>query len=147
MTPPTTLDRLWRAFRDLVRAELAEVRYLGIYEYVITASSSGYIDARPADPGLHLPALSRVPLLPSVLAVAATGTVGSTCAIAFLDGSPGRPVCVSLSAVDDVRIAGGAGFVALASLVDAHTHSGVTVGAGVTGPPVTSSAASKTRAA
>ena len=146
MSYPTALDRMMRAFREVLRAELPEVRYLGLYEYVVTASSLGYVDARPADPALHLPALSRVPLLPSVLAVSATATVGTTCAIAFLDGLRSRPVCLSITAVDDVRIAGGSGYVALASLVDAHVHTGVTAGAGLTGPPSTSSAATKTRA-
>lgn len=152
MTPVSPLDRMWLAFRTLVRGELAELRFLGAYRYVVRGSSLGLVDVEPASQTLGLPSLGRVPVLPGVMGEEVTATVGAQCVVVFLDGDPTLPRVLSVSGVDECRIAGGTGYVALASLVatqlSTHTHTGVTAGAGVTGPAVAigSVAATKTKA-
>lgn len=112
MSAPTTLDRMWAAFRALVRAELEEVGYLGLYAYTVRGATLGYVDGEPLSTTLGLPSVHRVPLLPALGGETARATVGATCYIAFVDGDPTRPVCVSLSAIEELRIADGSAFAA-----------------------------------
>jgi hypothetical protein len=140
MSEPTPLDRMWLAFRQLVRGELDELRFLGAYTYVVRGSVLGTVDAEPATTTLGLPSLLRVRMLSGVTGDTAIATSGQECVIVFLDGDPTRPRVLSIAGVEEARIAGGTSLVALASLVASelatHTHTGVTAGAGVTGPAV-----------
>ena len=70
MSAPTTLDRMWAAFRLLVRAELHELGYLGMYTYVVRGSTMGYVDAEPASQTLGLPSVTRAPNRASATAMA-----------------------------------------------------------------------------
>ena len=101
ITKPTTADRLLNAFRKLVPSVMPEARWYGIYEYVVTDSSSTTVDAKPFDPAIGLPPVAKVPTLPSLLGEIVTATTGKTCAIMFLDGSPTKPVCVSITGTAD----------------------------------------------
>lgn len=107
MSAPTTLDRMWAAFRLLVRAELHELGYLGMYTYVVRGSTMGYVDAEPASQTLGLPSVTRAPILPAIGGETAIASTGSECTISFLDGDPTRPVVVSLTEVDELVIADG----------------------------------------
>ena len=109
MTPVSPLDRMWLAFRTLVRGELAELRFLGAYRYVVRGSSLGLVDVEPASQTLGLPSLGRVPVLPGVMGEEVIATVGAACVVVFLDGDPTLPRVLSVSGVDECRIAGGTG--------------------------------------
>lgn len=101
MSDPTAADRLLRAFRILVPSTMPEARFHGLYEYEVTGSSEGTVDARPADPDMGLPDLADVPILPSPLGELVTADTGSMCAIMFLDGKPTKPRCVSIEGTAD----------------------------------------------
>lgn len=108
MSDPTAADRLLRAFRVLTASALPEERFHGLYEYVVTGSSEGTVDARPADPSMGLPDLGDVPILPSAAGEFVTAEVDSMCAIMFLDGKPTKPRCVSIEGpADTTRIYAG----------------------------------------
>lgn len=107
MTPVSPLDRMWQAFRTLVRGELAELRFLGAYRYVVRGSSIGFVDVEPASQTLGLPSLGRVPVLPGVLGEQVTASSGASCVVVFLDGDPSLPRVVSVSAVDAAKVAAG----------------------------------------
>ena len=107
MSAPTPLDRMWEAFRALVRGELAELPYLGAYRYVVRASALGTVDAEPATTTLGLPSVLRAPVLPGVMGETSTATVGAECVVMFLDGDPTLPRVLSITGVDEARIAGG----------------------------------------
>jgi hypothetical protein len=108
MSDPTAADRLLRAFRVLTASALPEERFHGLYEYVVTGSSEGTVDARPADPSMGLPDLGDVPILPSAAGEFVTAETDSMCAIMFLDGKPTRPRCVSIEGpADTTRIYAG----------------------------------------
>lgn len=91
---PTSLDRLWAAFRSLVRAELPSLSYLGAYEYVVTATDgttstpAATVDCEPTDPALTLPALTKCPIR---LPYGVTPPVGALCTVQFLNGDPSKP--------------------------------------------------------
>lgn len=105
MSDPTAADRLLRAFRVLTAASLPEERFHGLYEYVVTGSSEGTVDCRPADPSMGLPDLGDVPILPSPMGEIVTADTGSACAIMFLDGKPTKPRCVSIEGTADEVLA------------------------------------------
>lgn len=107
MSDPTILDRMWASFRALVRAELAELGYLGAYAYEVRGSSLGFVDVEPATTTAGLPSLLRVPVMPGLLAETVTAASGAQAVVMFIGGDPTRPVCVSVSEVTEARIAGG----------------------------------------
>ncbi|HEX4335768.1 MAG TPA: hypothetical protein VH062_07625 [Polyangiaceae bacterium] len=100
MTEPTPLDRLLNSLRALIRAELAEVPFLGAYEYAVvtsdgTASSpASTVDAEPLDKTLNLPDLAKVPIR---LPYGVTPPVGALCTIQFLNGNPAKPMVVNFN--------------------------------------------------
>lgn len=96
MTPPTTLDAMWRAFRALVRAEMAETRYHGLYDYVVTDASDTTVSARPVDASLGLPPVARIVTAGGLVGATARATSGARCVLAFLDGTPTKPIIISL---------------------------------------------------
>jgi hypothetical protein len=93
---PTISDRLLAAFRALVRAELPQLTYMGIYAYSIRSSDSSTISCDPVDSTIPLPSLAGVPLLPSVLGEGVTPPSEGACLVAFVNADPSRPVCISI---------------------------------------------------
>lgn len=97
---PSALDRLWRAFGELVRAELLEVRYLGTYEYRVTdtdgtaSSPATTVDCTPTDPALKLPPLSKASIR---LPYGVTPPVGALCSVQFLNGDPSKPTVTNFA--------------------------------------------------
>lgn len=97
---PTTLDRLWTAFRALVRESLPALTYLGPYEYRVTAtdgtgsSPANTVDCSPTDAALKLPSLAGVPLR---LPYGVTPPVGALCTVQFMNGDPSRPMVTNFS--------------------------------------------------
>ena len=120
---PTEADRLLTAIRSIIRAELPQYTYLGLYEYAVQATDGTTIDCDPTDTTIPLPSLARVPLRSSIQGERAKPTVGSRCLIAFVNADPTRPICVSADPVaQTVQIAGG-------SLAAARVTDAVVVGA------------------
>ncbi len=93
---PTTSDRTMRALREIIRAEIPQLTFFGLWEYVVQSATTSTVDAIPVDSSgaFPLPEIVAAPLLPSVLGENVTFTVGSTCVIAFLNGDPSRPVVI-----------------------------------------------------
>jgi hypothetical protein len=96
----TGLDRLWSAFRALVRAELPTLSFLGVYEYRVTATDgtastpATTVDCTPTDPALKLPSLSKVPVR---LPYGVTPPVGALCAVQFMNGDPSKPTVTNFA--------------------------------------------------
>jgi hypothetical protein len=99
MAQPQTLsplDRLLASFRAFVEATLAQLRYLGTYEYSVVASGPNTVDVTPVDPGIGLPAMTKVPLRSGLLGQTVTASPGSLATIRFVNGDPSRPICTGL---------------------------------------------------
>ena len=110
---PSGYDRLLDAFRRLVGAEVAPLRFLGTYGYVVTATDGETIDGTPTDPTQHLPPAKGWPMRSCVCGATATPTVGRRCRVTFENGDPTLPICVgcdgppqksTLDATADVKI-------------------------------------------
>lgn len=90
---PSPLDRLMKAFRALVRAELPTLSFLGSYEYVVTATdgtpstAAKTVDVKPTDPALNLPAIEKCPIR---LPYGVTPPIGAICVVQFLNGDPSK---------------------------------------------------------
>jgi hypothetical protein len=95
VVPPTPLDRLWAAFRALVRAELPSLTFLGVYEYAVdaadgtTSTPSTTVDCTPTDSTISLPPLTAVPIR---LPFGVTPPVGALCYVEFANGDPTKPI-------------------------------------------------------
>ena len=97
--PPNLYDRLLAAFKLIIRGELAELPFLGVYEYTVQSVTpvstpmgpSCLIDGSPTDPNASVPPISMVPVCPGLLAEAVVATVGMLCRVRFVNGSPSRP--------------------------------------------------------
>lgn len=95
VVPPTPLDRLWDAFRKLVRAELPTLTYLGVYEYAVqktdgtSAAPSKTVDCVPTDSTIPLPPLTAVPIR---MPFGVTPPTGALCSVQFMNGDPTRPM-------------------------------------------------------
>jgi hypothetical protein len=96
MTNPDTDDRLMAAIRALIRAEMAETRYLGRYDYTIVAATFTTASATPTDASSGMPAVANAPLL-SLQGLTNEPTPGTACIVDFLDGNPAKPVVTSLA--------------------------------------------------
>ncbi len=97
-------DRLLSALKLIIRGELSELSFLGVYEFtvqVVTPANtpmgpSCLIDGSPTDPSVSVPAISRAPVCPGLLAEAVVATVGQLCRVRFVNGDPRRPEVVGL---------------------------------------------------
>lgn len=96
---PNLFDRLLGALKLLIRGEIAELVFLGVYEYTVVTitpadtpmGQSCLVDGAPTDPTVTLPPISLAPVCPGLLAEAVVGTVGQLCRVRFVNGSPARP--------------------------------------------------------
>ena len=95
---PTASDRLLAFVRALIRAEIPQYDYLGLYEYAIQGvdPSSGVINGSPTDTTLSLPPISGLTLRPSLVGENVIATVGSLCLVEFINADPTRPQIVSI---------------------------------------------------
>jgi hypothetical protein len=93
-SPPTTIDRLWNAFRQLVGVEIAKVQYQGIYEYVIMAADGAQYDVAPTDISIGLPTITDVTLRTCLLGESVTLQEGTIVRLCFVNGDETRPVLV-----------------------------------------------------
>jgi hypothetical protein len=100
VTPPTSLDRLLTAIRLIIRNEVPQNTYFGVYEYTIQNVTGQTVDVRPTDTTLSLPSMNNLPIFPSVMAEAVTGLpVGSICLVRFVNADPSRPEVCSITSL------------------------------------------------
>jgi hypothetical protein len=96
---PSLFDRLLLSIRQIIRGELVELSYLGVYEYsVVTVTNAStpmgpscLIDATPVDPTVPVPPVSMAPVCPGLLAEAVVASEGMLCRVRFVNGKPSRP--------------------------------------------------------
>lgn len=112
-------DRLLANVLELVRSEFPKATYQGTYEYAVQAiaADGSTADLSPTDTTLTLPSIVKCPVRLST--ATAKLSTGSLVLVAFVNGNPARPAIVGGSGVTELDLAGGADFVALASLVAA----------------------------
>lgn len=91
-------DRLTQALRGIVAAFTHQTRYLGVFEYEVATAEESKLSARPTDKALGLPELVDVPLVSPTSGFTAKLTPGVRVLVAFVNGSPHRPVVVSSDA-------------------------------------------------
>ena len=125
---PTTLDRLMRSFRALVREEFPRLTFLGIYEYSVSSAGSNTADLKLIDTSIGLPDMVSVPLrLPGSTATLA---VGAKAIVAFVNGDPGRPFVLTADNVTTLAIGQAASTMTLAAGVAGIARAGDPVQAG-----------------
>lgn len=98
MSDPTSDDRIMQALRELIRAEIASLVYLGRWEYQVTAATATSFSGRPTSGAFPLPDLVDVPVRPSVSGAVCVPQPASLVTIAFANGDPTRPELVSYDA-------------------------------------------------
>lgn len=95
---PSPLDRLLTALRLLIRGELPQLTYFGVYEFSIQSSSGSTVSVAPVDTTTGLPSMTNVPLVSSLLGSVIVPNSG-LCRIRFINGDPTQPVCVGLASI------------------------------------------------
>lgn len=93
-------NRLFDAIRRIIRSEFPSYAYHGIYEYAVQSASSMKVDATPVDTSLGLPFISNIPIKSSIMGETVTPTVGNVVLVAFVNGSPSRPVVIGCEATN-----------------------------------------------
>lgn len=88
-------NRILDEVRAIIRAELPSLTYCAFWEYKIVGVSGTKVDVVPLNPGGIMPPISAVPPMPGLLGETVTPTVGKTCIVAFLNGSPTQPRWIS----------------------------------------------------
>jgi hypothetical protein len=110
--PAIARDRIWEAFRALVKLETQQARFFGTYEYTIQATDGNTVDATSNDTETGMPDVSGAELRADTIATQ-TPTVGQLCHIIFVDGNQAKPKCVWCQpAPQSAAIAGGGAGVA-----------------------------------
>uniref|UniRef100_A0A6M3ILM9 Uncharacterized protein n=1 Tax=viral metagenome TaxID=1070528 RepID=A0A6M3ILM9_9ZZZZ len=87
-------QRMRDALRAAVRAQVPEVRYLGLYRYLIVDVAGTKADLHPVS-SADLPALLSVRQLAGLGGGSCTPNVGAEVVVAFIDGDPGQPRIVA----------------------------------------------------
>lgn len=118
-------SRLPAALARIVELLTASLRYRGVWEYRIVSQSGERLDLQPVRVSTGMPIIQRVKVRPGVPGASATHTLGALVLVAFVDGSPSRPVVVGFDDADSP------GFLPDEITIDADTS--VTFGAGATG--------------
>jgi len=93
---PSTFDRLMQSIRAIIRAELPQATFQGIYEYSIQSTDGLTASCDPVDTTIPLPSLPSVELRPSILGGIVAPARGARCLVAFVNSDPTRPVIISV---------------------------------------------------
>ena len=91
-------DRLSQAVASIVAAFTAHTRFFGLYEFEVVSAEFEKLSATPTDSKLGLPQLKDVPLMSPSSGARAKLDAGAKVLIAFVNGSPSRPVVLSTNA-------------------------------------------------
>jgi hypothetical protein len=89
---PTGLDALWRSFRKLVRAELPNLTFYGIYEYSVFFVFGGGVTARRTDSTLPVPDVVQIPIRTGIPGASVTPTKDAKIYVMFANGDPSKPL-------------------------------------------------------
>lgn len=103
---PTVLDRLMASIRAIIRAELPQLTYAGVYEYLVQATDGTTVDASPADTSIPLPSITKVQMRPGIAGGVSKPAIGSKCLIGFINADPTRPYVIGYDSntAQDVKI-------------------------------------------
>jgi len=96
-------ERLRSDLRAIIRAELAELAYAGVWEYTVTSATAATVDCVPPD-GSGMPSLSKVPMMPGLMGEVVTPTTGKKCRIVFVNQDPKRPECIGIIGDPDMIV-------------------------------------------
>jgi hypothetical protein len=88
------VDRLIASFRALVKTELPDTTFQGVYEYSVHATDGTTVDATPTSSGSSLPEITKVTLRSGLAGCTSTPAIGSLLVVAFLNGDQGKPFVV-----------------------------------------------------
>ena len=137
-------ERLRTDLRSIIRSELANLSFAGIWEYTIVAASETLVDIVPSD--ARMPSITKCSMMPSLSGEVVTPATGSKCRVAFVNEDPARPEVVGIVGPPTlIKFGGGADFIALAAKVltelssiqsQFNTHTHATAGMGAPSPPV-----------
>ncbi len=86
-------DRLIAELRSLIREDFPSLTFMGIYEYSVQIDQSGFVDASPTNTELSLPSISMI--RETFAFTSATLASGDLILVAFVNGDPTRPTCIS----------------------------------------------------
>lgn len=85
-------DRWLAAIREIVRQEVAStLKYSGIYEYQVIASSNNTVDGLPVDGSKGLPPVQGIQIRAGLPGTSCQLQLGAHVAIGFLDQNPAKP--------------------------------------------------------
>ena len=92
---PATTSRRVAALQAILRADIAGIRYRGVYEFRVVTQSGERLNLQPVRAALGFPDLANVPVRPGVAGAKARVTPGELVLVAFVDADPSRPVVVA----------------------------------------------------
>jgi hypothetical protein len=134
------------ALKNFVRSVMASVDFHALYTAKVTSQNAdGTCEVQVDD--TRFPGYSRVPIKLGIPETTVKVSAGATVLLGFDDGWPDSPYVAlwNASTLTEINIGGATQFAALANLVvnqlnsiasafNGHTHPGVTVGGGTSGP-------------
>lgn len=98
MSRPTSNDRLLTPLRELIRAEVSRLSYLGTWEYTVTgvngAGAGATVNATATSDRAPLPSLMNVPIRSGPEGGVGEPTGGQLCYVRFINADPSRPIVV-----------------------------------------------------
>lgn len=90
MGPQT--DRLIEDVRAIIRDEVEDLTFMGVYEYAVQATDGVTMDANPTSTSIPLPPLRKVPLRSGIVGASVKPGLGTLLAVSFLNGDPTRAI-------------------------------------------------------
>jgi hypothetical protein len=115
-------SRRLEAYRLLLDQLDPDRAFRAVWEYRVVTQSGERLTLQPVRVSTGMPDLSSVPVRPGVSGARSTVALGSRVLVAFVDGSPSRPVVVGFEDAE------GEGFTPILTEIDASTF--VNLGAG-----------------
>jgi len=107
MSTTDSSDRIQSSLRALIRSEIANLTYLGVWEYTIAGVSGTTISATPTDS--RMPDITGCRMMPGLIGETVVPTVGSKCRISFVNGDPARFECIAIEGVPSSITVGASG--------------------------------------
>lgn len=89
--PDADVDRMTASLRELILSEIPQLHFLGVYSYVVIESDGQMVTGRPANSGLGIPPLVKIPLRAGVAGMRCKPKPGTLLAVGFLDSDPTQP--------------------------------------------------------
>lgn len=86
--------------RTVVRDLFPRLEFAGDYEFRVAAQDGAFVDLKPTDAALQLPALRQIPFR-GAAGIASTLQVGARVIVRFVNSDPGRPYISAVIGEDD----------------------------------------------